>query len=110
VWFGEWVPGGGSNPAALKLTDRAELVRVGFASHLAKGAQIVLDSCSTGHGGASANNIANMLGGLVPWASVDAPLDPGSVWNVALNADGTLNGVEYNRWTYKYHRPAAVGR
>ncbi len=60
----------------------------GIKDRIGKGANVVVMSCSTGKGGATGNNIANFLHGLLPQAHIHAPTEPVQNSGVVLNDKG----------------------
>lgn len=60
----------------LDLSDHKQLKEADFGSCLAPGGHVILQSCSTGEGRENARNIANMMGDVIPHATIYSPTIP----------------------------------
>lgn len=80
--------------AYLDTSDGSELENL--EQYFSKDANISLMSCSTGKGGAGADNVANTISKALGGIKVFAPNKPTSIRSYLYNESGKVIGVEYN--------------
>jgi hypothetical protein len=98
VFAGHGYAGGVDRYLTLDLIEALETT--GVRQFLAQNGVIILESCSTGAGGARGDNIANALKGIFPQAEhIFAPTAPGGLSDIVFDGQ-EVSFVEYSVSTY----------
>jgi hypothetical protein len=96
-----------SEALLLDLTDEDQLKAAGLQNVLRPDAKVVLDSCSTGEGGAEGTNLANVMARVFPGREVIAPMEPVTV-KLRVDDEGRFVDPGYSHGdvvTYRTRRP-----
>ena len=90
----------------LDVNDQKKLISQNLENYLKHDSVIILESCSTGKGGSTEKNLANMLKAVFPYSNIFAPMEPTSSEELIFNPFEQVIGVKYSceECTYKIRK------
>lgn len=77
------------------ISDTNDLPKEHLDKYMNKDSMVILESCSTGEGKETANNVANLTKKAFPRSTVFAPTIDTGVWNYYYDKNGKVTGVNY---------------